>query len=166
MMLAPPASLVTLFEPWAGYYGDSHLAQTLVTFAHVGGLVVGGGAAITADRGTLRMTSDVDRRRHLLEIGRAHRLVIMSLGIVVVSGLLLFASDLETYWGSAIFWIKMALVAALLVNGARMQRVERKAAFESVVSSAHWRALRGSAMASLVLWLAITLAGVALINYA
>ena len=165
-MVVPPSALVTLFEPWASYYSDSHLAQTLVTFAHIGGLVVGGGAAITADRGTLRMASDVDRRRHLLEIGRSHRLVIMSLAIVVVSGLLLLASDLETYWGSPIYWLKMALVAALLVNGARMQRVEQKVTLESVVSSAQWGALRGTAMASLVLWLAITLAGVALINYA
>jgi hypothetical protein len=165
-MVVPPSALVTLFEPWASYYSDSHLAQTLVTFAHIGGLVVGGGAAITADRGTLRMASDVDRRRHLLEIGRSHRLVIMSLAIVVVSGLLLLASDLETYWGSRIYWLKMALVAALLVNGARMQRVEQTVTLESVVSSAQWGALRGTAMASLVLWLAITLAGVALINYA
>jgi uncharacterized membrane protein len=165
-MIVPPSALVALFEPWASYYSDSQLAQTLVTFAHIGGLVVGGGAAITADRGTLRMASDVDRRRHLLEIGRSHRLVITSLAIVVVSGLLLFASDLETYWGSPIFWVKMALVAGLLVNGAQMQRVERKATLESVVSSAQWGAMRGTAMASLILWLAITLAGVALINYA
>ena len=165
-MIVPPSALVTLFEPWASYYSDSHLAQTVVTFAHIGGLVVGGGTAITADRGTLRMASDVDRRRHLFEVGRAHRLVLMSLAVVVVSGLLLFASDVETYWGSPIFWTKMALVAALLVNGARMQRVERKATLESVVSSAQWGAMRGNAMASLVLWLAITLAGVALINYA
>jgi hypothetical protein len=165
-MIVPPSALVTLFEPWASYYSDSHLAQTVVTFAHIGGLVVGGGAAITADRGTLRMASDVDRRRHILEIGRSHRLVITSLAIVVVSGLLLLASDLEAYWGSPIYWLKMALVAALLVNGARMQRVERKVTLESVVSSAQWGAMRGTAMASLVLWLAITLAGVALINYA
>jgi uncharacterized membrane protein len=165
-MILPPSPLVTLFEPWASYYSDSHLAQTLVTFAHIGGLVVGGGTAITADRGTLRMASDVDRRRHLLEIGRSHRLVVASLVVVVISGLLLFASDLETYWGSPIFWMKMALVAVLLVNGARMQRVERKATLESVVSSAQWAAMRGTARASLILWLAITLAGVALITYA
>ena len=165
-MLAPPSALVTLVEPWASFYSDSPLAQTLVTYAHIGGLVVGGGAAIAADRVTLRMASDVDRRRHLLEIGRAHRLVLTSLAIVAVSGLLMFTSDLETYWASPVFWIKMALVIGLLVNGARMQRIERKATLESVVSSAQWGAMRGTAMASLILWLAITLAGVALINYA
>jgi hypothetical protein len=165
-MIAPPPSLVSLFEPWASYYSDSHLAQTVVTFAHIGGLVVGGGAAISADRGTLRMASDVDRRRHLLEVSRLHRLVLTSLAVVAISGFLLFTSDIETYWGSLIFWTKMALVAALLVNGARMQRIERRATLETVVSSAHWGALRGTATMSLVLWLTITLAGVALINYA
>jgi hypothetical protein len=165
-MIAPPSSLVSLFEPWASYYSDSHLAQTVVTFAHIGGLVVGGGTAIAVDRGTLRMASDVDRRRHLLEIGNAHRLVISSLAIVVVSGLLLFGSDIESHWESPIFWTKMLLVVALLANGARMQGIEKKAAHEPVVSPAHWGAFRGTAITSLVLWLAITLAGVALINYA
>jgi hypothetical protein len=60
----------------------------------------------------------------------------------------------------------MLLVVALLANGARMQRIEKKSALETVVSTAHWGALRGTAITSLVLWLAITLAGVALINYA
>ena len=83
-MLAAPASLVSLAEPWASFYGDSHLAQTVITFAHVGGLLVGGGAAIAADRATLRAASDVDRRRHLLEVSQLHRLVIGSL--VVVAG--------------------------------------------------------------------------------
>lgn len=165
-MITPPASFVSLVQPWADYYSDSHLAQTLVTFAHIGGLVVGGGTAIAADRATLRMASDVDRRRHLLDVSQAHRLVITSLAVVVISGLLLFTSDLETHWGSPIFWTKMALVALLLANGARMQRIERSSATEPVVSAAHWSALRGTAIASLVLWLAITLAGVALINYA
>jgi uncharacterized membrane protein len=127
---------------------------------------VGGGTAIAADRATLRLASDVDRRRHLLEIGQAHRVVVTSLVIVVVSGVLLFASDVETHWGSPIFWTKMALIVLLLANGARMQRVEKKAALDAVVSTAHWSAFRGTAIMSLVLWLAITLAGVALINYA
>jgi len=165
-MIAPPSSLVSLFEPWASYYSDSHLAQTVVTFAHIGGLVVGGGAAIAADRGTLRMASDVDRRRHLLEIGQMHRLVITSLVVVVISGVLLFGSDIESHWESPIFWTKMLLVVLLLANGARMQGIEKKAARDSVVSTAHWSAFRGTAITSLVLWLAITLAGVALINYA
>jgi uncharacterized membrane protein len=166
MMLDAPASLVSLVQPWADYYGDSHLAQTLVTFAHVGGLVVGGGIAIAADRMTLRMASDVDRRRHLLEIAQIHRVVIGSLVVVVLSGLLLFASDVDAHWTSWIFWVKMALIVLLLVNGARMQRIERAATADTAPSSTHWSSLRGAAIASVVLWLVISLAGVALVNYA
>ena len=165
-MIAPPASVVSLVQPWADFYSDSHLAQTIVTFAHIGGLVVGGGVAIAADRATLRVASDVDRRRHLLEIAQTHALVITSLAVVVISGLLLLASDLETFWGSPIFWTKMALVLLLLVNGARMRRIERIAAHDTAVPSTHWGAFRGAAIASLVLWLVITLAGTALVNYA
>ena len=165
-MIAPPSSLVSLAEPWASFYSDSHLAQTLVTFAHIGALVVGGGTAIATDRATLRMASDVDRRRHLLDVAQIHRVVIGSLGLVVISGILLFASDVEAHWGSPIFWTKMVLVVALLVNGARMQRIEKAAVAESVPPAAQWSAFRGTAIVSLILWLAITLAGVALINYA
>lgn len=167
MMLAePPASLVSLVEPWATFYGDSHLAQTLVTFAHVGGLVVAGGLSVAADRMTLRVSSDVDRRRHLLEVTQVHRVVVVSLAVIIVSGLALLTADLETFWASWIFWAKMLLVALLLVNGARMRSIEKETATDALVSTAHWRAFRGTAVTSLTLWLAITLAGVALINYA
>jgi hypothetical protein len=164
-MIAPPAFLVSLTDPWS-FYGDSHLVQTVVTFAHVGGLLVGGGIAIATDRWTLRVASDVDRRRHLIEVSQLHRLVITSLAVIVVSGVLLFASDLEAHWESPIFWIKMALIVGLLVNGARMRRIETAAAAEPVPSVAQWSAFRGTAIASVVLWLAISLAGVALVNYA
>ena len=165
-MLAAPAALVSLLEPWADFYGDSHLAQTIVTYAHVGGLLVGGGIAIATDRTTLRMASDVDRRRHLIDVSQAHRVVVGALVVIVLSGLLLVTADIEAFWGSPIYWTKLVLVALLLGNGARMRSVERSAASDTVPSPAHWGAFRGTAMASLVLWLATTLAGVALINYA
>lgn len=166
MMIAPPAALVSLFEPWAGFYGDSQLTQTLVTFAHVGGLVVGGGIAIASDRMTLRLSSDVERRRHLLEVAQLHRTVIVALITIILSGFLLFAADVEAYWASWIYWVKMVLVALLLANGARMRRIEATTATELLVTAAHWRVFRGTAVASLTLWLAVTLAGVALLNYA
>ena len=165
-MLAAPPALVSLLEPWANFYGDSRLAQTLVTFAHVGGLLIGGGIAIATDRATLRAASDVDRRRHLLEVSQAHRVVVGALIVVVLSGLLLVTADLETFWSSPIYWTKLVLVALLLGNGARMRSVERSAANDPVPSAAHWSAFRGTAMTSLALWLATTFAGVALINYA
>jgi hypothetical protein len=164
-MPAAPGALVSMLEPWANFYGDSSLTQTIVTFAHVGGLLVGGGLAIAADRTTLRSASDVDRRRHLLEVAQLHRVVIAALAVILVSGLLLVTADLEAFWGSPVYWIKMVLVVSLLANGARMRAVERAAARDSVPSAAHWSAFRGTAMTSLVLWLSVTLLGVALINY-
>jgi uncharacterized membrane protein len=165
-MLDAPAALASLVGPWADFYSDSHLAQTVVTFAHVGALVVGGGVAIATDRMTLKVASDVDRRRHLLDVAQVHRVVIGSLVVIVVSGVLLFASDVDAHWTSPIFWMKMALIVALLANGLRMRRIEAAAAADTAPSSAHWGALRGTAIASLALWLAVTLLGVALVNYA
>ena len=166
MLITPPASLVSLLQPWADFYNDSKLTETLVLFAHVGALVVGGGIAIAADRTTLRLNSDVDRRRHVLDVLALHRTVLASLAVIVISGLLLLAADIETFWASWIYWAKMLLVVLLLINGWRMQRVEQVASTEAVVSAAHWSALRGTAMVSVALWLAVTFAGIALVNYA
>ena len=77
-----------------------------------------------------------------------------------MSGLLLFAADVETFLYSRVFWIKMALVVLLLVNGAILTYAERRA------TRGHdaWGHLRGTAITSLALWLTITFAGVALTN--
>jgi uncharacterized membrane protein len=166
MLAAPPAALVSMFEPWADFFGDSNLLQTVVLYAHVGALLIGGGTAIAADRATLRMSSDVDRRRHLLEVSQMHRVVITSLVIIAVSGVLMFTADIEAFWASWIYWTKMVLVVLLLANGARMKKTESAASHDTPVSAAHWSTFRGTAITSLVLWLAVTLAGVALINYA
>jgi uncharacterized membrane protein len=165
-MMAPPSALVSLFQPWADFYGDSRLVQTLVTFAHVGALLVGGGTAIAADRAALRMASDVDRRRHLLDVARAHSLVITSLVVIALSGLLLFAADVEAFWSAPIYWIKMILVALLLANGARLRAAEKAASAEPLLAPQRWSAVRSASITSLTLWIAITFAGVALINYA
>ena len=168
MLIAPPASLIKLFEPWASFYSDSKLVETLVLFGHVGGLLVAGGIAVATDRGTLRAAgwSDPDRRRHLDEMSLLHRTVIAGLVTIIVSGLLLLAADIETFWGSWIYWVKMVLVAMLLANGARMQSVENKLRDDSSAASPYWSSLRSSALASMTLWLTVTLAGVALLNYA
>jgi hypothetical protein len=165
-MMAAPASLVSLLQPWADFYGDSRLVQTIVTFAHVGGLLIGGGTAIAADRATLRMASDVDRHRHLLEVSQLHRVVVQALGFIILSGVLLATADLEAFWSSPVYWVKLFLVVLLLANGARMRSLERDAARSPVPTAGHWNAFRAAAKASLALWLLTTLAGVALINYA
>ena len=167
-MLAPEI-LVRLSQPWADAYSDSKTLETIVTFVHVGALVAGGGVAIATDRGTLRaLRADAPARGyHLEELSVVHRWVLTGLVLATLSGILLFAADVNTFWGSWIFWAKMALIVALLVNGLVMTRAETALRDSgSPDDGAHWARLRTAALTSLVLWLIITLAGVALVNVA
>jgi hypothetical protein len=167
MLIPPPGALVKLFKPWNDFYSDSKLTETLVMFLHTAGLVVAGGIAVATDRMTLRTTrwSDADRQHHLTETSMLHRTVVGGLVVIVLSGLAMLFSDLETFWGSWIFWTKMALIALLLVNGQRMLGIEKALATDSAVTSMHWGRLRTSAVLSIALWLTVTLAGLALVNF-
>lgn len=168
MLIAPPEALVKLFEPWNKFYSDSKLTETLVQFAHTAGLVIAGGIAIATDRGTMRAGAwtDAARRHHLDELAVLHRTVVAGLTIIVLSGLAMLTSDLQTFWGSWIYWVKMGLVVLLLANGAQMLGIEKKLREDPSAGSPHWGRFRTSAMASLTLWLSVALAGIALLNYA
>jgi uncharacterized membrane protein len=149
-------------EAWASIYSNSSTARTLVGFGHVAGLIVGGGSAIAADRGVLRAIRQAPSElgAQLTTIRNAHTVVLGSLVLVMVSGLMLAAADTETFLHSSLFWIKMALVGLLLVNGACMRFAERAAA----APRPQWKPLAITAGASLTLWLLTTLAGAALPN--
>ena len=129
----------------------------------MGGLVVGGGCAIAADRMTIlaRRWDLAERRAHLLTLRHTHEMVIAGLTIVMLSGVLLFGSDPDTFLHSRIFWIKMALVAVLTANGWRVWSAGN-AALASGTDD--WRRLHAAAFTSLVLWVMTTLAGAALPN--
>ena len=47
----PP--IADLADSWSSIYSDSAAIKSAVGFAHVGGLLAGGGMAIAADRATL-----------------------------------------------------------------------------------------------------------------
>ena len=166
--MAPPEILTKAVEPWANLYSHSKGLETVIMFLHIGGLLLAGGFAVAADRGTLRALARPagERAGHMADLASIHRWVIGGLVIVALSGLLQFASDLETFWGSWIFWSKMAMVAILLVNGLVMQRAEQAVAREGGDASPGWTRLKRAAVVSLVLWFATTLAGVALMNLA
>jgi uncharacterized membrane protein len=168
VLIAPPRFLVDLVDPWATAYGHSGVLATAVGFLHIAPIVVGGGLAIALDRSTLHLRPNEPgaRARHLAELGSAHRVVLGALTLSFLSGLALFASDVETYFGSWIFWLKMGFIAVLLVNGALMERTERSLRSAGSGAEPQWRRLRTIAVTSLVLWLTITLAGVALLNLA
>lgn len=167
--MSAPTALVSLAEPWSRLYGDSTVLQVLVVFGHVAALVFAGGLAVTLDRATLRAASGSSeiRWRQLEELRAAHRLVLAGISLSIVTGLLLFTADLETYFSSWIFWVKLGLIAALLLNGFRMTRLEsRIATTPNAADDRGWRALRVTAGMSIFLWFAIALAGVALVNAA
>lgn len=164
MIIATPEALATLCAPWAKFYGHSKVAATIVTFLHVAPIVVGGGLAIALDRSTLRLRDDAAARmRHLDEVGLAHRSVLAALALSLLSGLAMLAADLDTFLGSWVFWVKMLLIVALLANGALMTRSEQRLRNGE---PDQWGRLRVLAGTSLVLWLVITFAGVALVNVA
>jgi hypothetical protein len=167
--MGPPAALVQFVEPWSQLYGDSKLLPTLIVFAHVAALVFAGGLAVTMDRATLRAAHGPAefRWRQLEELARAHRLVITGLGLSVVTGVLLFTADLETYFVSWIYWTKMSLIALLLINGYVMTKTETRIRLTPAAADERgWKRLRTTASVSILLWFAIAFAGVALVKAA
>jgi hypothetical protein len=156
-------SLRDAADTWASVYANSAALRSVLNFAHLGGLVGGGGCAIAADRATLRAlkrTPDaVAREIHHLH--GVHAVVLTGLGIVVVSGVLLMLADLDAYLESTAFWIKMGLVVGLFVNGAVVVRSALRAEAGDTSALA---ALRLASMISLLLWFATTLVGAVLPN--
>jgi len=161
--MTTPAALAGALEWWSSLYSNHAALRTAVSFAHVGGLLGGGGCAIVADRATLMLPRD-DARAHLAHldsIRRAHQVVLGGLVLLFVSGVLLLGADFDTYIASRIFWLKMGLIVALLANGALLVRVERHV---TAPQSSDWLRLRRASLASLALWFLTTLLGAALPN--
>jgi small-conductance mechanosensitive channel len=164
--------LSKILEPWSTLYGESTVVSTLVTSAHILGMLVGGGLAISADRSTLRALRQPpeERRRHLTELAEVHRPVLWALAIIVATGVLLAAADVQTFIGSAVFWTKMGLIALLLGNGAVLYRTERRltrAVSASITPSIDlWDRLRLASLVSLGLWLVVAASGVILTSVA
>jgi hypothetical protein len=152
-----------LLESWASLYANHAALRTSIEFLHLGGLVAGGGCAITADLATITAARDASATRatqlHLLK--RTHHIVVAGLVALTSSGLLLFTADVETFWYSRIFWIKMCLMALLVLNGALLMLGERRLTRGDVRA---WARLHHTAVVSLVLWFLTTLAGAALPN--
>src|SRR6185295_17432738 len=134
--------------PWARLYSDSKIVSTGVTFAHIGGILLGGGCAVAGDRMSLRFRSmDLAcQHTHLDELAALHRPVLAGLSVTFVSGLLLLAADLETYLGSLVFWAKMTVVAVLLLNGIQLQRAERALHREPERPEKRWVPIRRAAI--------------------
>ena len=92
--------------------------------------------------------------------------------MIFISGLLLALSDVKTFAYSPVYWTKMSLVVLLLLNGSLLQRTERKLQAGSMLIQSTgprqrlWSRLRFAAVSSMLLWTAIVLAGVILVESA
>ena len=153
-----------MLDAWASLYAVHAAIRTVVSFVHVAALIAAGGCALAADRSVLAAdpASRDARLSTLAVIAESHRVVLGGLALVFVSGLLLFAADVDALLYSPFFWAKMLLVALLLANGAALVGAERDAL--GGPADVRWARLRRAACASLALWFATTLAGVALPN--
>lgn len=156
-------SLVSLCAPFAHVYNKSKVLELGTTYAHLASMLAAGGFAIAADRQTLRVPrGDGDAITRLVtEQGTLHRLVIGGLVVSAISGVMMFAADVETFWGSWLYWAKMAGVVLLLGNGWLLQRSEHGLLADPLDAKALSR-LRWSAIASLVLWFTVALLGTVL----
>ena len=148
-----------MIDAWKEIYSNSAVWRSAILFAHIGGILIGGGCAIATDR--LTLLSAPNDQNLLQIVGGTHRVVVISIAFIVISGLLMLAADLDTFLVSKVFWTKMALVVLLLINGLRMLQAE-KAAKSGTASG--WSRLRGASITSLVLWVLIALLGSVLPN--
>ena len=98
------------------------------------------------------------------QLAAVHRWVLTGLTVVVISGLGMLAADIETFFGSWIYWTKMALFVVLLVNGLVIVRTEAELRADPHEQSPHWARLRLRALTSIGLWFTITVLGVSLVN--
>ena len=156
-------TLVSLTQPWADFFGSSDAVQVLVTFLHIGGVVLAGGLALAGDRSTFRVSKRPTevRREHIAELGALHGPVIWSLGVVIVSGAALLLADVEALLPSVLFWAKMILFAVLLANGLMLRSAERELVAEPDNPRA-WGRLRWASGRSVALWGVVLLMGVLL----
>ena len=157
------ATVAAAAAPWAELYADSAAVQSFVMFVHLGSLLLAGGMAIAADASAVRAPRDdaAGRGAALLQVHAAHRPVLVGLAFALSSGLLLLAADVETYLPSPVLWVKLGLIALLLVNGLAIQRAERAADAEG---DAGWARVRGTATRSIALWFGLVLVSVILVN--
>jgi hypothetical protein len=151
-----PAVISEAVSWWASAYGDHRLLSVSIRFLHIVGLVVGGGTAIVTDRAVLRGARGTPDQRALamITLSRSHWTVAPALALVITTGLLLSAADTATFFASKVYWLKLSLVALLLLNGAGLFLAERIAENEKA-----WRRLAFGSAVSLALWVVLLFVG-------
>jgi hypothetical protein len=134
-------------------YGDHAALSTTITFLHLAGLVVGGGAAIATDRQILRAWRRGDARRQatLAEVSAVHAWVVGGLLVTGSTGALMLCADLHTFAGSPPFWWKMGSVGLLLANGGVLRWAEGLA--RRTDGARGWLVIGAASVISILLWM-------------
>jgi hypothetical protein len=160
--MAVPEVVSNAVASWAALFGNSKAIAAGVTYAHLAGLLVGGGTAVDVDRQILNAHAGEasNRATCMARVPSVHRTVATALGLVAVTGILLFLSDVETFAGSKVFWLKMFLVALLVANGIFMLRAENAVTADD--SARNWARLKRASIGSLSLWALVLLVGTVL----
>lgn len=159
-----------VLAPWQSAYSNSKTLSTGIIALHILALLFGGGLAVAADRGTLRAlrAGVAERARQLAELHATHRPVLIALSLSLVTGVLQAAADVKTFATAPAFYVKLGLVALLVMNGAVLTFTETSLTRAHAVGDASrsplWFRLRASTIASLGLWSATLIAGVVLQN--
>ncbi|HYV97721.1 MAG TPA: hypothetical protein VE967_09725 [Gemmatimonadaceae bacterium] len=156
---------------------------TLTESAHLLAMLIGGGLAIGADRTTIRVIKKniLDRYSYLEELHAVHRPVVISFALLFITGIALAAADIDTFVASPAFWVKLGLVALLLINGGVLTWTEsrlRKLSHAVVTPSdgaswypvdrarRRWTRLRVTSALSIILWALTLIAGAVLVDVA
>ena len=114
-----------MLAAWSDFYSGSMVWRTLIQFMHIGGLLIGAGCAVAADRITLLSKPDDAGTIKILE--QTHRIVLAGLAAMFLSGALMVAADFSHFITSKWFWTKMGLIVLLLGNGVRLSLAEQTA---------------------------------------
>jgi hypothetical protein len=168
-------TLTSLTQPWADYYAESAWLPTALIALHVLALFIGGGIALGADRRLLQAAPG-HRDAYLAtaaDLKATHGIVIGALVLTNLSGLALFTSDVGTFWGSRVFWAKMATLVVLILNGVRMRSTEARllgnaGSADADIAGAElagpYATLRTHARVSVLGWCLIVVLGVVVAN--
>lgn len=148
---------------WEALYRGNDAVQLLAGLGHLLAVAFAARFALAGDRAALRAERrpPVQRDALLAQIGRAHRPVLIGLGLALLTGLAQLLAQLAYLPGSPWFWLKLTGLVALLANG----RVLARAAATlraSPQQPPQWRTLRAAAKRSIGLWLGLVVVGLLL----
>jgi hypothetical protein len=143
---------------WSKYYGNHQLASVSIRSMHLTALMLGGGTGLFADRQILRArrAGAKERDQVMAMLHKAHPYVIAWTAVLAMSGALMMAADISTFWSSRVFWIKVTLVALLCTNGVAMLLIENRTRRAGINQ---WNSLVLVSTFSAILWLTTLFVG-------